>query len=62
MRAFKAAIYGYLDYINCLAKYQGSSVAVASAKPVNFEHIVLWLDEVVRRGIAVEPTSQVVIQ
>ncbi|MBT5242322.1 MAG: hypothetical protein HOL61_17225 [Rhodospirillaceae bacterium] len=61
-RAFRAAIDARLDYIERLAKYQGSSVAVASAKPVTFERITLWLDEVGRRGVAVAPVSQVLIQ
>ncbi len=61
-RAFRAAIDARLDYIERLAKYQGSSVAVASAKPVTFERIALWLDEVGRRGVAVAPVSQVLIQ
>lgn len=61
-RAFRAAIDARLDYIERLAKHQGSSVAVASAKPVTFERIALWLDEVGRRGVAVAPVSQVLIQ
>lgn len=61
-RAFRAAIDARLDYIERLAKYQGSSVAVASAKPVTFERIALWLDEVGHRGVAVAPVSQVLIQ
>lgn len=61
-RAFRASIDARLDYIEQLAKYQGSSVAVASAKPVTFERIALWLDEAGRRGVAVSPVSQVLIQ
>lgn len=61
-RAFRASIDARLDYIERLAKYQGSSVAVASAKPATFERITLWLDEVGRRGVAVAPVSQVLIQ
>ena len=61
-QGFRASIDARLDYIERLAKYQGSSVAVASAKPVTFERIALWLDEVGRRGVAVAPVSQVLIQ
>lgn len=61
-RAFRASIDARLDYIERLAKYQGSSVAVAHAKPATFERITLWLDEVGRRGVAVAPVSQVLIQ
>lgn len=61
-RNFRASIDARLDYIEELAKYQGSSVAVASARPATFERITLWLDNVGRRGIAVAPVSQVLIQ
>lgn len=61
-RAFRASIDARLDFIERLAKYQGSSVAVASAKPVTFERIALWLDEAGRRGVSVAPVSQVLIQ
>ena len=61
-RAFRASIDARLDYVERLAKYQGSSVAVASAKPVTFERIALWLDEIGRRGVSIAPVSQVLIQ
>lgn len=61
-RGFRASIDARLDYVERLAKYQGSSVAVASAKPVTFERIALWLDEAGRRGVSVAPVSQVLIQ
>ncbi|MEQ9446363.1 MAG: divergent polysaccharide deacetylase family protein [Rhodospirillaceae bacterium] len=61
-RAFRASIDARLDYIEQLAKYKGNSVAVASAKPVTFERITLWLDNVGQRGIALAPVSQVLIR
>ena len=48
--------------IERLAKYQGSSVAVASAKPVTFERIAMWLDEAGRRGVSIAPVSALLIQ
>ena len=61
-RTFRASIDARLDFVERLAKYQGSSVAVASAKPVTFERIALWLDDIGRRGVSVAPVSQVLIQ
>lgn len=61
-RTFRASIDARLDFAERLAKYQGSSVAVASAKPVTFERIALWLDDLDRRGVSVTPVSQVLIQ
>lgn len=61
-RAFRASIDARLDYVERLARYQGSSVAVASAKPVTFERLALWLDEIGARGVAVAPVSEVLIQ
>lgn len=61
-RAFRASIDARLDYIERLAKYQGSSVAVTSAKPVNFERLALWLDRIGERGVSVAPVSEVLIQ
>lgn len=61
-RAFRASIDARLDYVERLAKYQGSSVAVTSAKPVNFERLALWLDEIGARGISVTPVSEILIQ
>ncbi len=61
-RDFRASIDARLDYIEELARYQGSSVAIASPKPATYERIALWLDDVTRRGVAVAPVSQVLIQ
>lgn len=61
-RNFRASIDARLDYIEELAKYQGSSVAIASPQPATYERIALWLDDVTRRGVAVAPVSQVLIQ
>lgn len=61
-RAFRASIDARLDYIERLAKYQGSSVAVTSAKPVTFERLALWLDQIGERGVSVAPVSEVLIQ
>ena len=61
-RAFRASIDARLDFIEQLAKYQGSSVALASAKPVTFERIALWLDEAGQRGVSITPISQIIIQ
>ena len=48
--------------IERLAKYQGNSVAVASAKPVTFERISMWLDEAGRRGVSIAAVSALLIQ
>ena len=48
--------------IERLAIYQGSSVAVASAKPVTFKRIAMWLDEAGRRGVSIAPVSALLIQ
>jgi len=61
-RAFRASIDARLDFIEQLAKYQGSSVGLASAKPVTFERIALWLDEAGQRGVSITPISQIFIQ
>lgn len=61
-RSFRASIDARLDYVERLAKYQGSSVAVTAAKPVTFERLALWLDEIGARGVAVAPVSEVLIQ
>lgn len=61
-RSFRASIDARLDYVERLAKYQGSSVAVTSAKPVNFERLALWLDRIGERGVSVAPVSEVLIQ
>ena len=61
-RPFRAAIDARLDYAERLAKYQGSAVTVMSAKPVSFERLALWLDQLDKRGIALTPVSQVLVR
>ena len=61
-RPFRAAIDARLDYAEHLAKYQGSVVTVMDAKPVSFERLALWLDQLDKRGIQLTPVSQVLVR
>jgi polysaccharide deacetylase 2 family uncharacterized protein YibQ len=61
-RPFRAAVDARLDYAERLARYQGSVVASAQAKPVSFERLLLWLDQAQRKGIALTPISAVLIR
>jgi len=61
-RPFRAAVDARLDYAERLAKYQGSAVASMSAKPVNFERLVLWLEQAQKKGVTLAPMSQVLIR
>ena len=61
-RPFRAAVDARLDYAERLAKYQGSAVASMSAKPVNFERLVLWLEQSQKKGVSLAPMSQVLIR
>ena len=61
-RPFRAAVDARLDYAERLAKYQGSAVASMSAKPVNFERLVLWLEQSQKKGVSLAPVSQVLIR
>jgi len=60
-RPFRAAIDARLDYAERLAKYQGSAVTVMDAKPVSFERLALWLDQIDKRGVQLTPVSQVLV-
>jgi polysaccharide deacetylase 2 family uncharacterized protein YibQ len=61
-RPFRAAIDARLDYAERLAKYQGTVVAAMGAKPVNFERLVLWLQQAEKKGVVLAPISQVLIK
>ena len=61
-RPFRAAIDARLDYAERLARYQGSTIAALSAKPVSFERLVLWLDQATKRGIVLAPISAALIR
>jgi len=61
-RPFRAAIDARLDYTERLAKFQGSAVAVMSPRPVSFERLALWLQQLDKRGIQLMPISQVLVQ
>jgi uncharacterized protein len=61
-RPFRAAIDARLDYLERLAKYQGSAVAAVGAKPVSFERLVLWMEQTADKGVVLSPVSQVLIR
>ncbi len=61
-RPFRAAVDARLDYAERLAKYQGSSIAVMSAKPVSYERLALWLEQLQGKGVNLTPVSGVLIQ
>jgi polysaccharide deacetylase 2 family uncharacterized protein YibQ len=61
-RPFRAAIDARLDYAERLAKYQGSTVAVMTPKPVSFERLALWLTQIDKKNITLAPISQVLVQ
>lgn len=61
-RPFRAAVDARLDYVERLAKYQGSSVAVMSAKPVSYERLALWIEQLAAKGVNLTPVSGVLIQ
>ena len=61
-RPFRASVDARFDYAERLAKYQGSSVAVMDALPVSFERLALWIDQLPKKGIALAPVSQVLVQ
>lgn len=61
-RPFRAAIDARLDYAERLAKYQGSAVTVMGTKPVSYERLALWLEQLDKRGIELTPVSKVLVQ
>ncbi|MBL8644149.1 MAG: divergent polysaccharide deacetylase family protein, partial [Rhodospirillaceae bacterium] len=61
-RPFRAAVDARFDYAEKLAKYQGSAVAVMSARPVSFERLALWMDQLPKKGVNLAPVSQVLVQ
>ncbi len=61
-RPFRAAIDARLDYAERLSKYQGSAVASLGAKPVGFERLVLWMEQIASKNIVLAPMSQVLIR
>ncbi len=61
-RPFRAAIDARLDYLERLARYQGSAVAAVGAKPVSFERLVLWMEQIADSDVALSPVSQVLIR
>lgn len=61
-RPFRAAVDARFDYAERLAKYQGSSVAVMSAKPVSYERLALWIEQLPAKGVSLTPVSGVLIR
>lgn len=61
-RPFRAAVDARFDYAEKLAKYQGSAVAVMSARPISFERLALWVDQLPNKGLSLAPVSQVLVQ
>jgi polysaccharide deacetylase 2 family uncharacterized protein YibQ len=61
-RPFRAAIDARLDYAERLAKYQGSAVTVMGTKPVGYERLALWLEQIDKRGIELAPVSKILVQ
>lgn len=61
-RPFRAAVDARFDFAEKLAKYQGSAVAVMSARPVSFERLALWADQLPKKGVTIAPISQVLVQ
>jgi polysaccharide deacetylase 2 family uncharacterized protein YibQ len=61
-RAFRTAIDARLFKAEELAKANGKSLAIASAKPVSFERIMAWHATLEGKGVVVAPVSAVVRQ
>jgi len=61
-KPFRAALDARFDYAERLAKYQGSSVAVMAARPISFERLALWAEQLPKKGVALAPVSQVLVQ
>ncbi|MSO97115.1 MAG: divergent polysaccharide deacetylase family protein [Rhodospirillaceae bacterium] len=61
-RPFRAAVDARPDYAERLAKYQGSAVAVMSARPISFERLALWSDQLAKKGVTLAAVSQVLVQ
>jgi polysaccharide deacetylase 2 family uncharacterized protein YibQ len=61
-RPFRAAVDARFDYAEKIAKYQGTAVAVMAARPVSFERLALWMDQLPKKGVSVAPVSQVLVQ
>jgi polysaccharide deacetylase 2 family uncharacterized protein YibQ len=61
-KPFRAALDARFDYAERLAKYQGSSVAVMTARPISFERLALWAEQLPKKGVALTPVSQVLVQ
>jgi polysaccharide deacetylase 2 family uncharacterized protein YibQ len=61
-RPFRAAIDARLDYAERLAKYQGSAVTVMGTKPVGYERLALWLEQIGKHGIELTPVSKILVQ
>jgi hypothetical protein len=61
-RPFRAAVDARFDFAERLAKYQGSAVAIMAAKPVSFERLALWVEQLPKKGVALAPVSQVLVQ
>jgi uncharacterized protein len=61
-RPFRAAVDARFDYAERLAKFQGSAVAVMSARPISFERLALWVEQLPKKGVTLAPVSQVLVQ
>ncbi len=61
-RPFRAAVDARFDFAEKLAKYQGTAVAVMTARPVSFERLALWMDQLPKKGVSLAPVSQVLVK
>jgi hypothetical protein len=61
-RPFRASVDARFDFAERLAKHQGSAVAVMAARPVSFERLALWVEQLPKKGVSLAPVSQVLVQ
>ncbi len=61
-RPFRAAVDARFDFAEKLAKYQGTAVAVMAARPISFERLALWMDQLPKKGVSLAPVSQVLVK
>jgi uncharacterized protein len=61
-RPFRAAVDARFDFAERLAKFQGNAVAVMSARPISFERLALWVEQLPKKGVTLAPVSQVLVQ
>ncbi|MBL8628997.1 MAG: divergent polysaccharide deacetylase family protein [Rhodospirillaceae bacterium] len=61
-RPFRAAVDARFDFAEKVAKYQGTAVAVMAARPISFERLALWMDQLPKKGVSLAPVSQVLVK